>query len=233
VRPDLLLGVVLIEVWSGRQRPSQWFRDMQENYVLQWAGMGICPSRSTWYNFRDRQGPFLDQWLRQTLQIAREHGLTPARRGSLDGSLLAANASRHHLLNEERLSKRQAALATRCARDGQGEAAEATPAWMAKTPATRVAQAHRYERAQARLQEFQAINQRQNPARRRHLPSHVATGTGGDATAVGSHGDRRKLRDGVQPRDLRGREGDAVRSLAGERLHRAAKRPRPANDSQS
>jgi transposase len=167
VRPDLLLRVVLIEVWSGRQRPSQWFRDMQENYVLQWAGMGICPSRSTWYNFRDRQGRFIDAWLRQTLQIARERGLTPARRGSLDGSLLAANASRHHLLNEERLSKRQAALSESCARDRQGETLDAVPAWMAKTPATRVEQARRYERAQSRLQEFQAVNQRQNPARRR------------------------------------------------------------------
>jgi transposase len=177
VRPDLLLRVVLIEVWSGRQRPSQWFRDMQENYVLQWAGMGICPSRSTWYNFRDRQGPFLDRWLHQVVQVAREQGFTPARRGSLDGSFLAANASRHHLLNEERLSKRQETLAATCAHDRQGEAFQAAPAWMAKTPATRIAQAQRYERAQARLQEFQAINQRQNPARRRPRAKIVVSAT--------------------------------------------------------
>ena len=177
LHPDLLLRVVLIEVWSGRQRPSQWFRDMQENYVLQWAGMGIRPSRSTWYNFRDRQGPFLDSWLRQVLQIARERGFTPARRGSLDGSLLAANASRHRLLNEERLGKRQEALAANCARDRQGEALEAVPAWMAKTPATRIAQAQRFERARTRLQEFQAVNERQNPARRRPRAKIVVNAT--------------------------------------------------------
>jgi transposase len=167
VRPDLLLRVALIEVWLGRQRPCQWFRDMQENYALQWAGLGIRPSRSTWYNFRDRQGPFLDRWFRQVLQIAREQRVTPARRGSLDGSFLAAHASRHRLLNEERLSKRQETLAASCARDRQGEALEAVPAWLAKTPATRLEQARRYERAKARLEEFQAINARQNPARRR------------------------------------------------------------------
>jgi hypothetical protein len=38
---------------------------------------------------------------------------------------------------------------------------------MAKKPATRLEQAERYRRAQSRLDEFQAINQRQNPARRR------------------------------------------------------------------
>ena len=177
LRPDLLLRIVLIEVWSGRQRPSQWFRDAGENFVLQWAGFGICPARSTWYAFRDRQGPFVDQWFRQVLQIARERGITPAQRGSLDGSLLAANASRHRLLGEERLSKRREALAKVCAQDRQGEVPEPIPAWMAKTSATRIAQADRYERAQLRLQEFQAINQRQNPARRRPRGKIVVSAT--------------------------------------------------------
>jgi len=113
LRPDLMLRLVLIQIWSGRQRPSQWFRDARENIVLRWAGFGICPSRSTWYNFRDRQG----------------------------------------------------------------EAWEAVPAWMAKTPATRIEQAQRYERARARLQQFQAINERQNPARRRPRGKIVVSAT--------------------------------------------------------
>ncbi len=167
VRPDLLLRIVLIEVWLGRQHPSQWSRDAEENFALQWAGFGIHPARSTWYAFRDRQGPFIDQWLRQVLQIARARRVTPAQRGSLDGSFLAANASRHRLLDEERLSKRREALAKASALDRQGEAPESIPTWMAKTSTTRIAQAQRFERAEARLQEFQAINQRQNPARRR------------------------------------------------------------------
>ena len=177
LRPDLMLRIVLIEVWLGRQRPSQWFRDAAENVVLQWAGLGICPSRSTWYNFRDRLGPYIDGWFREVLQIAQAQGITPARRGSLDGSFLAANASRHGLLNEERLGKRREALAASCAHDRQGEAPAGVPAWMAKTPRTRIEQAQRYERAEAQLQQFQAINQRQNPARRRPRAKIVVSAT--------------------------------------------------------
>jgi hypothetical protein len=35
VRPDLMLRIVLIEVWSGRRRPNQWFKDTLENTSLQ------------------------------------------------------------------------------------------------------------------------------------------------------------------------------------------------------
>ncbi len=181
LRPDLMLRLVLIEVWSGRQRPSQWFRDTRENIVLAWAGFGIRPSRSTWYNFRDRLGPQIDVWFREVLQIAQAQGITPARRGSLDGSLLAGNASRHRLLNEARLDKRREALAASCAHDRQAAVLEAVPAWMAKTPATRIAQAQRHERAQARLEQFQAINERQNPARRRPRAKIVVSATDPEA----------------------------------------------------
>jgi len=167
LRPDLMLKIVLIEVWWGRQRPSQWFKDTRKDMVLQWAGMGICPSRSSWYNFRDRLGSHIDAWFRQVLQIAHEAGITPARRGALDGSFVSANASRHRLLNEERLEKRRAELDRQCERDAQEVDQEEVPKWMAKTPVTRLEQAERYTRAKSRLDEFQAINARQNPARRR------------------------------------------------------------------
>jgi transposase len=181
LRPDLMLKIVLIEVWSGRQRPSQWFKDTRGNTVLQWAGLGIRPSRSSWYNFRNRLGPYLDEWFRQVLQVAQEAGITPAHRGALDGSFVGANASRHRLLNEERLEKRRAELRLQCERDAQGVDAEEIPAWMAKKPATRLEQAERYTRAKSRLDEFQAINQRQNPARRRPRAKIVVSATDPEA----------------------------------------------------
>jgi transposase len=177
LRPDLMLKIVLIEVWSGRQRPSQWFRDTQENMVLQWAGFGLRPSRSSWYNFRDRLGPFLDGWFRELLDRARAEGITSGERGSLDGTLIGANASRHRLLNEEHLERRREELQRAEAGDQNGEWVEQVPAWMAKTPARRIEQAQRYERAQARLQQFQAINARQNPARRRPRAKVVVSAT--------------------------------------------------------
>ena len=41
LRPDLMLKIVLIEVWLGRQRPSQWFKDTRKDLVLQWAGTAM------------------------------------------------------------------------------------------------------------------------------------------------------------------------------------------------
>ncbi len=51
--------------------------------------------------------------------------------------------------------------------DDQGTPPEVVPTWMAKTPATRIEQVKRHARAKTRLGEFQVINQRQTPARRR------------------------------------------------------------------
>ena len=79
LRPDLMLKIVLIEIWLGRQHPSQWFADAWKDDFLKWAGMGMRPSRSSWYNFRDRLGPHMETWFREVLQIAREAGITPAR----------------------------------------------------------------------------------------------------------------------------------------------------------
>jgi transposase len=185
LRPDLMLKIVLIEVWLGRQHPSQWFKDTLKDACLRWAGLGIRPSRSSWYNFRDRLQPYIDAWFRQVLQIAHEVGITPARRGSLDGSFIGANASRHHLLNEERLEKRRAELKRQCAEDAQAAGEQnAVPAWMAKTPATRLEQAERYAQAKTRLDEFQAVNERQNPARRRPR-NKIVVSTTDPPSAVG------------------------------------------------
>jgi transposase len=100
IRPDLMLAIVLIEIRRGRPRPSQWFRDTKENLVLQWAGFGIRPSRASWYNFADRIAPLLEGWNAEVLELARQRGVTQAERVSLDGTSVAANASRHRLVNE-------------------------------------------------------------------------------------------------------------------------------------
>jgi hypothetical protein len=62
IRPDLMLAVVLVEIRLGRPRPSQWFRDAKENIVVQWAGFGIQPSRTCWYDFADRIASLLETW---------------------------------------------------------------------------------------------------------------------------------------------------------------------------
>src|SRR5580692_2141922 len=102
-RPDLLLRAVLYETQRGQHSPAAWHRDSTESEPLRWLLRGCTPSRSCWYAFRDHLAPFLDEFNRQTLHQAIDEGLTPATRGALDGTLVAANASRHKLVNQATL----------------------------------------------------------------------------------------------------------------------------------
>jgi transposase len=124
VRPDLMLRIVFIEKQRGRHRPSQWHADLPENLVLQWAGLGIRPARSVWYEFRDRLGRFLDTFFEQTLALALDSRLTNASQAAMDGSTIAAAASRHRLLNRKRLERRLEHLAEACRLDETAQAVE-------------------------------------------------------------------------------------------------------------
>src|SRR5262244_4558889 len=155
-RPDLMLAIVLFELRRGHRQPSQWFRDTHENCALRWLGYGIRPSRSCWYEFRERTAAFVDAMNAHVLHQAVEEDLTRVERGALDGSAVAANASRRRLLNAERLQQRVNQLEAALHEDTQGETPAEVPAWMAKTPRSRAAQCERYLQAQAHLTGFQA-----------------------------------------------------------------------------
>jgi hypothetical protein len=101
-RPDLMLAIVLFELRRGQRQPSQWYRDTLETYPLWWLSFGIRPSRSCWYEFRDRAGADVDTLNAQLLHLAVERELTRAERGALDGSAVAANASRRRLITQNR-----------------------------------------------------------------------------------------------------------------------------------
>lgn len=181
IRPDLMLRIVLIEMQRGRFRPSQWWRDAKEHTPLMWAGFGIRPSRTAWYAFAERIAPFLDSWNRQVIDAAKAAGVTTATRGSIDGSTVAANASRHRLLNREQLAKRLAAVESALANDAGGET---LPGWMAKTPHGRLAQLERLRQAERRLAELHAINARQ-PSTRRRAEEKIVISPGDPQAAPG------------------------------------------------
>lgn len=180
-RPDLMLTIVLIEMRSGRPRPSQWFRDAKENIVVQWAGFGIRPSRTAWYDFADRIAPLLEQWNSAVLQLARQRGVTPAERMSLDGTSVAANASHHRLVNETTVEQRLAELDSACQADAANQPPPNVPTWMAKHPETREGQRRRYQHARERLKELQAVNNRQDPKRRRKAEKIVVSASDPDS----------------------------------------------------
>jgi len=115
--PELMLAMVLVEKQRGRSSPSQWHRSQRDSVALLWVGQGIQPARSVWYEFRDRLAPFFEGWNEQVLRRAIETGLTTAEEAATDGTLIAACASRHRLLNQSQLTSRLEQLAAACAED--------------------------------------------------------------------------------------------------------------------
>jgi len=115
--PELLLAMVLVEKQRGRASPSQWHRDQGDSVALLWVGQGIRPARSVWYEFRDRLGPFLDGWNEQVLRRAIDSGLTTGAEAATDGTLIAACASRHRLVNQSQITSRLEQLEAACGQD--------------------------------------------------------------------------------------------------------------------
>jgi len=161
--PDLLLKAVLYEVQRGHHSPATWHREAHEAGPVRWLLRGLTPSRSCWYAFRDRLGPQLDELNRQALQQAVARELTPATRGALDGTAVAANASRHKLVNAATLEERIKQLTA----EGDTEPGGTRPAWMAPTPSGRRRQRRRFQQAQVHVARRQAQNRARKKSRQR------------------------------------------------------------------
>jgi len=145
--PALLLKVILYETREGRHSPAPWRRSARSSEPVRWLLRGGEPSRSCWYAFRDRIAPYLEDWNRQVLAQAVAQGRTPAQRGALDGTTIAADASRRRLLDEATLQRREEELRQA---EAAAPAAAQRPAWMAPTPESRRRQEERLGRARER-----------------------------------------------------------------------------------
>jgi hypothetical protein len=183
-RPDLMLAIVLFELRRGQRQPSHWWQDTHENCALWWLGYGIRPSRSCWYEFRERTAALVDAMNAHILHQAVDVGLTRVERGALDGSAVAANASRRRLLNDARLQQRLHQLQAARQDEAQGDTLTEVPAWMAKTPRSRAAQHERYRQAQEHLAALQVANQHYSPSERR-APDKLVVSTGDPEAALG------------------------------------------------
>ena len=118
------------------------------------------------------------------LQIALQRGVTQAERMSLDGTAVAANASRHRLVNEATVEQRLTELESACQADAANQPPPSVPTWMAKHPETREGQQRRYRRARERLAELHAVNNRQDPKRRRK-PEKIVVSASDPEAALG------------------------------------------------
>ena len=134
-RPDLLLKLVLYEHQIGRPQPAQWFYDLEKNTSVQWLTFGIRAPRSTLYEFRDRVQPFVAGLNQQVIRTAIAEKHTDASKASLDGTFVAANASRHRLLSLKTVEQRLEQLDQEIARIEAAEANEPQPQAVAETGA--------------------------------------------------------------------------------------------------
>jgi len=104
--PRLLLALALFCIADGLPSPSDWAAMANRDGPTRWLVWGIEPSASACYSFRARLGDeALLELNRQVLALAQQDGLSPANRAALDGTLQEANASRHHLVNQQRLER--------------------------------------------------------------------------------------------------------------------------------
>ena len=167
--PIVLLKMVLYQLLLGRHSPAQWHADSGRNQIMQWIGRGYNPARRTWYEFRDRAGKFIDELHEQLIGQAIDQGHVDPSTAALDGSSVAACASRHRMVNSQTLQKRQATLDS--LRDSDRDEA-CWPRWVPPTPAGREELAARMTRAAEVLAERLEQNACR-PSGKRKDPSKV------------------------------------------------------------
>jgi hypothetical protein len=183
-RPDLRLKLVLDEMPTGRHSPGHWAEDTRDRRRLSWGGGGIKPSRRRCSASRDRVVARLQDRNRRGRRGAVAQGLTTAKSGSLEGTTLAANASRHRLIDRARRRRRPEELDRVIAAAAVGRAPGAIPGWMARLPATRRRQRHRFREARRELLKAPARDARR-PGDRRQEPDKIVSSTGDPEAASG------------------------------------------------
>jgi transposase len=175
--PDLLLKLAIYEHCRGRTKPIQWHRDLKSDIKVQWLTFGMKVPQRTVYRFRDRVGSLLESWNQQVLEFAVAEGLVEGRQASIDGTTVAANASRRKLGNKQQVEQRleqleqamSSSLETSSRDTTSQDSAEPSlePGWMAKTGIGKLEQHARYRKAQARLSELLAENEKRRSDKRK------------------------------------------------------------------
>lgn len=157
--PVLMLAIVLFEILRGVSSPAQWHRDASTRDQCKLLGQGITPSRTAWYDFRDRAAKFTEKIHQQLVGGAIERELIDPYECSLDGTFTAASASRHKIFNLKQINRRLNKLkrAVRSLDDASQVASQkelpTIPAWIAPTSSGRDQQLNRYRQAKLRLLE--------------------------------------------------------------------------------
>lgn len=171
--PELMLKMVLFEYLQGRTSPAQWHRDASEHDAMKWLGRGIQPSRTTWYDFRDRMDKVIHELNENLIRSAVDANLAHPEEAAQDGTTFRSNASRHQSFNNNGLEKRRAILEAAIERElQQMPTEEPQPKWMPKTRKGRWELHDRIEIAEQEL-ERRLLENQEKPKDRRRLEKHI------------------------------------------------------------
>lgn len=135
--------MVLYQYLTGNQSPAKWKHKARDHDEMKWLGRGYVPSRTAWYNFRDRVGRVIEEVHNQIVQRAVDEELVDATIGILDGTAITACASRHRMINRPTLDKRIEILSATIAETFTVE----LPNWVPSTVSGRHELAQRMELA--------------------------------------------------------------------------------------
>jgi transposase len=163
--PLVLLKMVLYQYLKGRRSPATWFEEASLNEAMQWIGFGYTPSRRTWYAFRDRVGGVIEDLHEQLIHRGIDEGLVDPTTGVQDGTFVAACASRHRMVNQTKLQKRQEILTALS--EGSLEKQDEIPKWVPPTLSGREDLARRMEVAAEVLAARIAKNQAKPKSKRK------------------------------------------------------------------
>ncbi|WP_442512168.1 IS1182 family transposase [Novipirellula sp. SH528] len=168
--PILLLQMVLYQHLKGRLSPASWEEEAKLNEAMQWLGHGYTPARRTWYDFRDRIGDVIERLHDDVTQRAIEQGHLDPTTVALDGTSIAACASRHRMVNRNTLQRRQELLKELI--DGTYCRTDPLPKWVPPTESGRQDLASRIEAAAIVLE--QRINENaKKPSDKRKDPDKI------------------------------------------------------------
>lgn len=154
-----MLSIALVEILNGVTFPAAWHCDASTRDQCKFVGNGVCPSRTAWYDFRDRCGKFIGEWHHDLVTHAIDTKLIDPHECAIDGTFTAAAASRHKIFNLKQINRRLSKL-KRIIRQldnpsqiSASKAVKAIPGWVAATPKGRQEQRQRLFEAKRRMLE--------------------------------------------------------------------------------
>lgn len=178
--PLPLLKMVIYQYLKGQRSPARWVEEAQINEAMRWLGRGYTPARRTWYEFRDRVGKFIAQVHQQMLALSLQEGLVDPTVGVQDGTMVAACASRHRLVNRPTLQKRQDQLNAVI----HNQFADEVPKWVPETDLGKQDLAQRMQQAADVLAERIEANAHK-PSDKRRNPDKIPVSLSDPQAVVG------------------------------------------------